>query len=376
MKKSILLVAVLMALVSLCLVFASCDSGSSDSSDPTPPPEPAPVTYTVIFYANGGSGSMDPVEKKVGEDYTAPENRFIKPKIPVGAVNGDTYIPFAGWNTKADGTGTTYAAGATIESVTANITLYAQWTKPSFTVDASGNKVYFSKGNLYWDGSKYQFEAKQCDYRHYNGKTNDKAVINGEITTTPDGTVGSLFWVKSTETAIKPYDASYGTSSPADATADTFFAATSEKKWRTLSKDEWDYLLNSRTDAAKKVGYGTVCGVNGIILLPDVFTDPMKNNGDGAFIPKAKTDWETNIYVSDNWAAMEAAGAVFLPAAGNRLGSSGNYVGRRGDYWSATPGEYNPGYVYDLDFNGYVMNPDDYSSRDFGLSVRLVWCEN
>ena len=44
MKKSILLVAVLMALVSLCLVLASCDS---DSSDPTPPPEPAPTTVAV-----------------------------------------------------------------------------------------------------------------------------------------------------------------------------------------------------------------------------------------------------------------------------------------------------------------------------------------
>ncbi|MGQ5392387.1 S-layer homology domain-containing protein [Paenibacillus sp. M.A.Huq-84] len=39
-----------------------------------------------------------------------------------------TGFTFAGWNTKADGTGTPYAAGATFNMGTANVTLYAEWT--------------------------------------------------------------------------------------------------------------------------------------------------------------------------------------------------------------------------------------------------------
>ena len=40
---------------------------------------------------------------------------------------------FAGWNTKADGTGTTYAADATF-TITADTTLYAQWTVNQYTI--------------------------------------------------------------------------------------------------------------------------------------------------------------------------------------------------------------------------------------------------
>lgn len=35
---------------------------------------------------------------------------------------------FAGWNTAADGSGTTYAAGSTYSNITSNVTLYAKWT--------------------------------------------------------------------------------------------------------------------------------------------------------------------------------------------------------------------------------------------------------
>ena len=42
-----------------------------------------------------------------------------------------TGYAFSGWNTKADGTGTDYAVGASV-SPTSNITLYAQWTVSSY----------------------------------------------------------------------------------------------------------------------------------------------------------------------------------------------------------------------------------------------------
>lgn len=51
-------------------------------------------------------------------------------------AEGATYViyTFAGWNTQADGKGTTYSAGGTIPSVSGNITLYAQWKPREFGI--------------------------------------------------------------------------------------------------------------------------------------------------------------------------------------------------------------------------------------------------
>lgn len=90
-------------------------------------------------------------------------------------------------------------------------------------------------------------------------------------------------------------------------------------RWCRLTKEEWQYVLGGRTDAAQKVGGGRVAGFKGVILLPDAFTDPMTNNGNGAFVPD-QNDFMTgfgfnaNTYTTENWSAMEAAGAVFLRA--------------------------------------------------------------
>lgn len=51
-------------------------------------------------------------------------------------AEGETYAiyTFEGWNTQADGKGTTYSAGGTIPSVSGDITLYAQWTPRTFKI--------------------------------------------------------------------------------------------------------------------------------------------------------------------------------------------------------------------------------------------------
>ena len=82
----------------------------------------SPATkYYVTFDANGGSGSMDEQEFENGVAGVLDANTFTR-----------TDYVFAGWNTKADGTGTSYADGASI-TLTASITLYAQWTRADAT---------------------------------------------------------------------------------------------------------------------------------------------------------------------------------------------------------------------------------------------------
>ncbi len=84
----------------------------------------------VSFDRNGGTGSMSDITINWGEDKTLPQNQISY---------GD--YAFLGWNTKKDGSGTDFANGATIEKYTFknDITLYAQWSKTTFTVTYNNN---------------------------------------------------------------------------------------------------------------------------------------------------------------------------------------------------------------------------------------------
>lgn len=80
----------------------------------------APTELTVTFEANGSAEY--PVEGTM-----APQTVTAKTDT---ALNANTFTRegynFTGWNTAADGTGTSYADGATV-NLTENTTLYAQW---------------------------------------------------------------------------------------------------------------------------------------------------------------------------------------------------------------------------------------------------------
>ena len=110
--------------------------------------------------------------------------------------------------------------------------------------------------------------------------------------------------------------------------------------WLTLSHDQWYYLLNERANASslKQVAYvGTVFG---IMLFPDKWTYP-----DGCKVEKTLNhddadgtdyDFYSYNYTLDQWAKLEAAGAVFLPAAGRRFGGYGNTYNSNGENTGST----------------------------------------
>ena len=61
---------------------------------------------------------------------------------------------------------------------------------------------------------------------------------------------------------------------------------------------------------------------------------------------------------------------VFLPAAGNRLGSNVNNVDDQGYYWSsAATGEI---FAYRMRFDSDDVFPGSNSNRNYGYSVRLI----
>jgi hypothetical protein len=79
-------------------------------------------SFTVRYKANGGAGEMISQTAKRGESVTISKNQFTR----LG-------YEFAGWNTMADGTGTSYQPGSKLKA-DSDVTLYAQWVKSSPTI--------------------------------------------------------------------------------------------------------------------------------------------------------------------------------------------------------------------------------------------------
>ena len=197
---------------------------------------------------------------------------------------------------------------------------------------SEGKQVRFASGNLEYDSiNGYSFTAHQYDYGGYFGWGTG---INPTLT--------------STDYHDYPTFDDWGNHIAGG--------------WRTLTHDEWYYVIWSRTDASAKRGVATVCGVYGMVLLPDNFS--------GGTFTSGFNGWSANVYDASSWSGMEAAGAVFLPAAGYRYGTGLGYVGTFGYYWSSTP--YAVGGAYYMDFRDYAVGNDGYGNRYLGYSVRLV----
>ena len=88
-------------------------------------------TFSVTYNPNGGTGGTTDADITSGTQYT------VKSDTDVGVTR--TGYTFASWNTEANGSGTSYQAGNNL-TVTADVTLYAQWTPlPTFSVTYNPN---------------------------------------------------------------------------------------------------------------------------------------------------------------------------------------------------------------------------------------------
>jgi hypothetical protein len=261
-------------------------------------------------------------------------------------------------------------------------------------------KVYFSKGNLQYTKSTGIWSF--MDHQYSTVETTSQAI--GTDYASQD--VVSLFgWGTSGwnngNTYYQPYNTSKISSSygygygPKNETTYTYdltgtyanadwglYNAISNGgntagTWRTLTKDEWTYLLTTRTastvngtaDAryAKAYLFGTT---HGVIIFPDIYTHPAGVTAPTGINATNSTSWNGNQYNATDWAKMEAAGCVFLPAAGRRDGTNIFNVNAYVRYWTST---YNSkSLAHNVGIADNSMNPADYNQKDFGFSVRLV----
>lgn len=239
-----------------------------------------------------------------------------------------------------------------------------------FTINSGGGTVKFSRGNLQYRPSinLWRFAPTQNAIRgvENEGVTSEFA---GWIDLFGYGTSGKgnpsfAPYTRSMNNAdyfsgniSDNYNYDWGNNSIVDPTSNQ----TSTYAWRTLTQDEWNYLLNTRTNHGSKWGYATVAGREGMVILPDSWTLPAQCS----FTPyQSGGSYTTNTYTTETWERMEVAGAVFLPTTGNREGTAYNENGE-GDYWTSTGG-------VSLQLYGYAPAVNNYYSRFVGCSVRLV----
>ena len=242
-----------------------------------------------------------------------------------------------------------------------------------FSIDVD-RQVYFSRGNLQYRASTntWQFANNQYDFV---GSTNQylSSDFGGWIDLFGYGTSGynNLYpWLSSTSPS---YYFSYNISNtPLDwGVYNPIINGGNEAgMWRTLTKSEWVYLFEIRANASQKYSQATVNGIHGIIIIPDTYQSPVGLT----FIPQSN-GWTNNQYSISEWQLMEALGAVFLPAAGRRVGKTVYSLNDCGYYWSSTDFESSADheYCYYFEHNHVYLMSVDVTN---GCSVRLVQNSN
>lgn len=221
-------------------------------------------------------------------------------------------------------------------------------------------KVYFSKGNLQYQSSPsltLRFAENQYDYIGANN-------------TASTGWRDLFSWGTGDDpTKMGSYD-SYDTFNDWGSNAINNGGNTANSGWRTLTGGtggEWEYLFNTRTvNGGTGKGYSytsnqKVNNVLGVVLYPDNYTGELYTTAQ-----------------SDNWSTFEAAGCVFLPAAGYRYQQYTYFstadVGYGGHYWSSTPEDTEDDTIaYSIWFSGSSVATNHSDNRYIGESVRLVY---
>lgn len=279
--------------------------------------------------------------------------------------------------------------------------------KGQFSV-SENDKVYFSKGNLQYQASTntWRFAEHQWDFvggtDHFSNVESGNVYQNGvkcnnnAPSSTYEGWIDLFGWATSgyyydgachypwtcSQTGgYVAYGDHYADLDDETGEADWGYNAISNGgnrigQWRTLSAEEWEYLVCKRNTASGiRFAKGTVNGVLGLILLPDDWSSSvygLANTNDDI-----SASYSDNMISDETWiSVLEPAGAVFLPAAGKREYLYVYSANVNGYYWSSSGSsmEVFLGHQDFADCFGFYSNRLYFNSesRSNGYSVRLV----
>ena len=261
-----------------------------------------------------------------------------------------------------------------------NITRPAlKFQEAAFSV-SNTQRVYFSKGNLYaYKGSsdwQWYFQSHQWKY---------VGDASGNISLSSSWVRVDLFGWNGASSSYDNYginsstdNADYGNVSGEALKNDwghNSIDGSAADTWRTLTANEWVYLLASRT-VSNSLSTGaryTMAVINdtyrGVILFPDTYVHPSGTGFVGGNYNGS--DGSISTVSHEGWALMENAGCIFLPAAYERGGTTVNTETVYGSYWANSGGIATT--ARKLCFYSYSNTAGVYSGNRYkGCSVRLV----
>lgn len=287
----------------------------------------------------------------------------------------------------------------------------------AFTINKDNKKVVFAPGNLqatYTASSEtwnWHFAEHQYDFIGNAGGNKLITTATKEETApyaklSGDGTVDLFGWssdatyygiaTSQNSPNDNPYTGDYGGVFNDWGTMD--IDGNGANYWRTMSCNldeacEWFYLMWTRSattinevaNARFTLAAINVDGtrVNGMILFPDNYAGPTTSTSDitfgkineGRYKDPSWPDWGGTSCTIAGWATLESVGCVFLPAAGERKGTtvdfnSNNYASKTNNgVWAWYPMRFRSG---TSQYNVYWNGTGSENKRATGASVRLV----
>ncbi len=264
-------------------------------------------------------------------------------------------------------------------------------------------QVQFSQGNLQYQASSKTWRFAEHQWEYVGGSStgvvyeNEDRCNNHLISDTYTGWIDLFGWgTGNAPTKWAEDDNEYSTFTDWGVNAISN-GGNAANLWRTLTADEWNYLIRERTNADSLFTYATVNGkvgiedvyIEGVLLLPDNWVTPdgltvkrlLAEGNDVSWSTEGKSytinmtnPFSINSYSDSQWQQLEAAGAVFLPKTFYRYvkAVADSYISGR--YWSSTQtAEYWLGQnAYELGFEEDMLRPENSTPLHFGGAVRLV----
>lgn len=186
----------------------------------------------------------------------------------------------------------------------------AETLSGNFSVSPT-QQVNFMLGNVVYENSEWRIESEQW-------KEGSKFYWSGNLNPYGLSECSDSYWTGGGERKNPSY---YLNDLISSSTGYSFvdWGEKFDDGWYTMSRQEWWHLLYGRDNAENLFSYATVCGVKGLLLLPDDFVNP------GVPFYPLEFDYSVNDYGLEDWMVLEMAGAVFLPEAQCWL-SDGDFI--------------------------------------------------
>lgn len=266
------------------------------------------TTWTQLGKASGedGKDGVDGENGKDGQNGADGKDGQDGDSMFQSVIQDENYVYF----TLADGTVIKIAKGndSSINKIEGQL-------EGIFSV-SKYDKVNFSRGNLLYNPALDIWKFTEMQHDWYNQDNTIAATDSVWMDLFTWGCTGykftplidkAYYFYSYEQAGIKPENFDWGVFCPIRN------GGNQRNQWRTLTREEWIYVINERNDADKLRANAIVNDIKGFILFPDTSTIAINN-------PNILISGQS--YSIDRWQILEKQGCIFFP---------------NDNYWTSTP---------------------------------------